>query len=128
VRNEVVAATLKRAIQEILARGLHDPRVRGLISVTSVEVTHDRADATVMVSVLPEEHAELTLHGLRSAAAHVRSALAGRVSMRRLPRLSFRLDESLKKEAAVSAALAEGRRRQAGAGPSAPPLESPEPP
>ena len=92
-------------MQRVLSRGLNDPRVRGLISVTRVDITPDLADAKVYVSILPVEHTELTMHGLRSAAGHIQAEIAGDVSARRLPRLVFRLDESLKKQAQIDAVI-----------------------
>ena len=38
-RTDKINSTLMRAIQERLARGLADPRIRGLITVTAVECT-----------------------------------------------------------------------------------------
>ena len=76
VRNVQVASIIQRAVQVLLTRGLSDPRVRGLVSVTRVSVTPDLAQATVFVSVIPNTRAELTMHGLRHAAKHIRSALA----------------------------------------------------
>lgn len=107
-RNDEV---LRRALQERLARGIADPRVRGLVSVTRASLSPDRADARVWVSVLPPEHGELTLHGLQAAAAKIRRELGEKVRMRRLPRLHFLLDDSLKKEARVLRAIDEGRSR-----------------
>lgn len=109
---EQIASTLKRAIQEVLSRGLSDPRVRGLISVTRVKVSPDLAHAAVGVSVLPAEHARLTLRGLEHAAKHIRSQVGRKVALRRMPRLSFHLDESLKKEAAVHAAISKSAASQ----------------
>ncbi|MCI0632015.1 MAG: 30S ribosome-binding factor RbfA [Phycisphaerales bacterium] len=110
-RTEQIAAVIRAAVQDVIIRGLNDPRVRGLISVTKVEVTPDLSDARVFVSILPAEHSELTMHGLQSAARHIQSQIAGEVTARRLPRLSFRLDESLKKQAMIDAAIAKGRQR-----------------
>jgi ribosome-binding factor A len=108
---------LRRAVQQVISRGLNDPRVQGLISVTQVQVSDDLADATVLVSVMPAERAELTVHGLRHAARHIRTEVGRSVRMRRVPRLSFRLDESLKKESRIIAAIneavcADERRRR----------------
>jgi ribosome-binding factor A len=100
-----ISSVLQRAVQEVISRGLNDPRVRGLISVTSVTISEDRREATVRVSVLPAEHAELTMHGLRHATPHVQSKVANTVRARRVPTLHFRLDESLKKQADVLAAI-----------------------
>jgi ribosome-binding factor A len=104
-----VASIIRRAEQERLARGLNDPRIRGLISVTKVQVSDDLVDARVFVSVLPEEAQTLTMHGLRHAAGHLQGQIAPLLQMRRAPRLTFRLDESLKRLARVDAVLAHVR-------------------
>lgn len=83
---------LRRAVQEVLGRGLSDPRVRGIVSVTKVTPTPDLDEALVSVTVLPGEHASLTVRGLRHAAPHIRAAVGPLVSLRRVPRLEFRLD------------------------------------
>lgn len=111
VHNEQVASVLRRAVQEILGRGLADPRVKGMISVTRVAVSPDGMNATIYVSIMPEEREAVTMHGLRSASKYVRSQLAGKVEMRRVPQLSFKLDESLKKQSAVLGAIEEAKAR-----------------
>jgi ribosome-binding factor A len=105
-----ISSVLCRAVQNVISRGLNDPRVRGLISVTRVELSQDMGDATIFVSVMPDEHASLTLHGLRHAAKHIRTEVGRTVRLRRMPRFAFKLDGSLKKEAAVIAAINEARR------------------
>jgi ribosome-binding factor A len=102
---EQVASVLRRAVQGILTHGLNDPRVRGLISVTGVTVTDDLADATVLVSIHPEEHAPLAIMGIQHATGHIRAELLRSLDMRRVPRLQFRLDDSLKRQAAIHAAI-----------------------
>jgi ribosome-binding factor A len=109
VHTEQISAAIRRTVQEILARGLNDPRVRGLISVTGVRVSSDLRHATVSVSILPEQHAELSMHGLRSASGHLRREVGRRVRMRHVPMIAFELDHSIKREAALSAALARAR-------------------
>jgi len=111
-RVEQSAAEIRRVVQERLTRGLNDPRVRGLVSVTEVRLSSDMADATVMVSVLPQEHETLTLHGLRHAAGHLQSSLARTMRVRRVPRLSFKIDHGLKRQAAVDAACVAARRNE----------------
>ena len=106
-------SVLERAVQTVLSRGLNDPRVRGLISVTGIKVSDDLRNATVMVSILPEEHAGTSMHGLKSAARHIRREVGDIVSLRRVPDLSFKLDQSLKKHAAVLAAIEAARQRDA---------------
>ena len=105
VHKEQTESVLKRSIQSVLSRGLSDPRIRGMISVTAISVSPDKAQATVLVSVMPEDHAKLTLHGLQSASAHIRSEVARVVRMRRVPELSFRFDQSIKRMSALDAEL-----------------------
>ena len=100
-----MGSLLRRTVQEVLDRGLADPRIRGLISVGSVRVSEDFADATVMISVMPAVHATLTMHGLRAAAPRIRASVAKRADLRRTPRLHFRLDSVARREADVLAAI-----------------------
>jgi ribosome-binding factor A len=116
-RTEQLGASLRREVQAVIDRGLQDPRIGGLITVTGVRVTPDRRHARVDVSVYPAEKQELTMHGLRSAAAHIRREVGDRIRTRQMPEIDFHLDESLKKQASVIAALA----RAAGEGRGAPP-------
>jgi ribosome-binding factor A len=117
VHTEQVASVLARAVQDVLVRGLHDPRVRGLISVTGVKVSDDLANATVMLSIMPAEHADLAMHGIRHAGGYIRREVGNRVRMRRVPRLSFKLDHSLKRQSEVLAAIDAAMRREAKAAP-----------
>jgi ribosome-binding factor A len=108
-RPDQVASLIQRAVQTVLGRGLGDPRIRGLISVTRVRVDDALSQAAIYVSVLPDEHADLSLKGLQHAAARIRKQIGKAVQLRRMPRLSFHLDESIKKQAEFDAALAEAR-------------------
>jgi ribosome-binding factor A len=74
-----------------------DPRLE-LVTVTDVEVTPDLRLAHVYVSVLGEdEEVQQSLAGLRHAAGFLRRELGASVSLRYLPELHFRLDESLER-------------------------------
>ena len=106
---EQVASVIQRAVQAILSRGLNDPRVRGLISITQVRLSPDFAQATIFVSILPTEHESLTLHGLIHAATHIRYQLGRTVSLRRVPRIEFRLDKTIKKQNEVLSAITRAR-------------------
>lgn len=122
-RTEQVGSTIQRAIQDVIARGLNDPRVSGLITVTEVRVSDDLREAVVMVSVLPAERQELVLHGLRHAAPYIRREIGEAIRSRQLPTLIFKLDESLKKQAAVIRAIARATESSG----KEPPAESPPP-
>jgi ribosome-binding factor A len=108
LRLEQLASLIRRHVQAVLARGLHDPRLRGLISITKVEVAPDLSEAAVHVSVLPAEGGATVVHGLRHAAPRIRAEIGPAVRIRRMPRLEFRLDESLKRQATLEQALEPG--------------------
>ncbi|HMN41138.1 MAG TPA: 30S ribosome-binding factor RbfA [Phycisphaerales bacterium] len=109
-RMEKVESTIARAVQQVIARGLQDPRAGGLISVVRVDVSPDMATAMVFISVYPEEKQELSMHALRHAAKHIRREASELMAIRKMPSLDFRLDLSLKRQAEVFDALAKARQ------------------
>ncbi len=108
-RTDRVNSQLQKAVQQVITRGLQDPRARGLITVTQVETSKDLRDATIRVSVLPHDHEDLTLHALKDASKHIRREAAELMAMHRLPAFHFKLDSSLRKQAEVIEALARER-------------------
>lgn len=104
-RQEQFSSVLRNAIQAVIDRGIQDPRISGMITVTEVRVSEDFADATILISVLPADRQELTLHGIRSATMHIRREAGKNVDSRKLPRFHFDLDSRTKKQAAVIDAL-----------------------
>ena len=106
-----IEALLHREVAAVIQRGLGDPRMRGLVSVTHVKVGSDMRDATVYISVLPEEHENLTLQALKHASQHIRTEAGKRFAARLMPRLTFKLDHSIKEASALAAAIHEGVER-----------------
>jgi ribosome-binding factor A len=130
-RTQQMASEIHKAIQEVIDRGLHDPRISGLITVTGVRVTDDLKSAFVEVSILPGEKQTLTMHGLRAAARHIRRQVGDLIAIKQMPEVVFRLDESLKKQAgvldAISRAVAEREAREARGADSGADPDSPAP-
>ncbi len=106
-RKQQLESSLQRTIGMIIAEGLSDPRISGMVSVTEVRVSPDMREASVGISVLPVEKQELSVHGLRSAAGHIQSEVRQRLRARNVPHLHFHVDPSLKKQAQILGALAE---------------------
>ena len=94
---------IRRIISELLLRGLKDPRLSAMISVTAVEVTSDGSYATVYLSVLgpdPDEakaplQQEETLEAMKSAKGFIRKEIGRQVKLRHVPDLIFRIDKSM---------------------------------
>ncbi len=106
-----VEATLKKAIAEVLQRDLADPRIDAFVSITRVKISTDMANATVFVSIMPEEKQSKNIHGLQHATGHIRSLVLKKMTTRTVPRFRFVLDESLKKQAAVMEAINRGSEK-----------------
>jgi len=105
-RHEQIESTIKRAVQQVLARGLQDPRADGgMITVTSLSVSQDLKVATVRVSVYPEAKQKLVMHAVKHAAAHLRHQVAEVIAMKQVPQFIFEYDGSLKKHVEVLDAL-----------------------
>ena len=98
-----VASSIQRAIQAALSRGLGDPRIRGLVSVTGVDVSPDLADARVKISVVPVKFEPRVMRGLESAAGRLRSEISNHARIRRVPKLTFEIDRSMKRQAELEA-------------------------
>ena len=94
-----------------LVRKMKDPRI-GFVTITGVEVTDDLRHAKVYVSVMGDEAADAsktvraqTLEGLYSAAGFIRRELGRMLTLRRIPEIVFRYDESVERGARIDALL-----------------------
>ncbi|MGD9691853.1 MAG: 30S ribosome-binding factor RbfA [Phycisphaerales bacterium] len=111
-KSDQVAAALKRAVQDVIARRLADPRLSGLITITEARVSPDGAQATFLVSVFPHDREKLVLQALEHSVEHIRHEAGNLIQIRRMPKFTFRLDESLKKQGETFAAIARAREEQ----------------
>ena len=84
---------------------LKDPRIKD-VTVTFVEVPEDLRSAKVHVSVMGSEtHQNLSLHGLQSAAGFLQAKIAQRLDLRYTPRLTFLLDQGVKRSIEIAEIL-----------------------
>jgi ribosome-binding factor A len=93
-RSHRVGDLIKEEVADIIHRRIKDPRV-GFVTVTGVDLTEDLKIARVYVSILKEEERQETLEILNSAKNFVRSELSGRLRMKFIPTVEFRLDTSI---------------------------------
>jgi len=103
-----VVSALRRALQQVLSEGLSDPRLDGtLLTVASASLSPDGQALRVGVSVLPESASTRAVAALRHAAGHLKEGMYKHVEIRRMPRLEFEIDESLKRQAALDVTLSD---------------------
>ncbi len=95
-RSVKVAEEIKREIAQMIRDDLKDPRLKGLISVTHVEVTNDLRYAKIFVSMYSQENDEKSaFKALEKASGYLRSELAKRLQLRYTPELIFKFDDSI---------------------------------
>jgi ribosome-binding factor A len=101
-RLERLNGLFREELSDLLLRQLKDPRLAQFVSITRVIISPDLSHARVFVSVMgSEEEKASTLEGLTAAANYLRRELNNRISLRRMPELSFRRDDSLEQGAHV---------------------------
>ncbi len=106
-RLEKAAEAIREVVSMAILTELNDPRVRD-VTVTYVEVSADLRYAKVHVSVMGDEaRQKLTLRGLQSAAGFLQAKIAQGIEIRYTPKLSFLLDQGVKRSIEVARILRE---------------------
>ena len=106
LRNEGKRECLK--IAKILKKSKVQNEHIGFMTITNVEVSSDHSYCKIYVSFL--NNAKHSLETLNRAKGYVRSALAKRVNFRRVPEISFVLDDSFEKQARFEELLAKDKK------------------
>ncbi len=97
-RQKKIAGVIQEDIADILQRSAIDGGLKGtLISVTKVSVPTDLSLAKVYISIFPNKNAQEIMDGIISNEPLIKHELAQRTrhQLRRVPELSFFLDDSL---------------------------------
>ncbi len=101
------AEAIREVVSMAILTEIRDPRVQN-VTVTGVEVTPDMRSAKVLVSVMGDEGRQhLCLRGLANASGFLQAKIAKRIETRYTPRLSFELDQGVKKSIEVGRILQE---------------------
>lgn len=87
---------IRDELGQLLLHQVRDPRLSGVVTVTSVEVAPDLTLAKVSISSLGgEEEKARTMEGVAAASGYLRRELAQRIRLRRIPQLEFIRDDSI---------------------------------
>ncbi len=90
-RSQRIAEQMKRELADLLQFEVKDPRV-GMVTVTEVEVTGDMAHAKIFYSA-KEGTPELQA-GLEKSSGFLRTQIAKRMLLRKMPQLHFVYDKT----------------------------------
>ncbi|SNR56356.1 ribosome-binding factor A [Lutibacter agarilyticus] len=96
-RQKKIAGVLQKDLADVLQHAAQDGMKGVIISVTKVNVTSDLGQAKVFLSVFPQLKREIILKGVQENTATIRYEMAKRTrnQLRRMPELSFYIDDSL---------------------------------
>lgn len=102
-RVDRVRKTLMKELSDILCRGVKDPRIEGVVSITDIELPSDFSLAKVYVSVYgSEEQQNQVLEALTDCAPKMRKEIGKRIRLRNTPELRFYLDNSLERGSKIT--------------------------
>jgi ribosome-binding factor A len=94
-RTDRLDSQIQQELMELLQREMKDPRL-GFATITRVETARDLGHARVYVSVYgSEEERARSMSALQDAAPWLRRKLAERLTIRTVPELSLRRDDSI---------------------------------
>lgn len=97
-RIERLNEQLRADLAELIGREVKDPRLSGLVTVTSVDLSPDLRHAKVYISVFgTDDDRTHSLSALRSASGFLRSQVAARLTTKRAPDFQFLLDASIER-------------------------------
>jgi|WetSurMetagenome_2_1015567.scaffolds.fasta_scaffold96174_3 ribosome-binding factor A len=98
-RQEKIAAAIKKVVSDAICNHLNDPRIEGLVSVTSVDVAADLRNANVYISIFGcnESTQNKTFMAINRAKNRIQSFVAQGVQSKFCPILHIHLDEKIKK-------------------------------
>ncbi|MGB2706480.1 MAG: 30S ribosome-binding factor RbfA [Candidatus Omnitrophota bacterium] len=95
-RAERVAEAIRRLAGEIVHSQLRDPRIKGFVTITKVEITPDLRFAKIYyTTICDDKKKELIARGLKSAKNYIRKRIGDELKLRYVPDISLRVDENI---------------------------------
>lgn len=94
-RTDRLDSQIRQELMDLLQREMKDPRL-GFATITRVETARDLGHARVWVSVLgTDAERDRTMEALKVATPWLRRRLGERLTLRHVPELTLRLDDSI---------------------------------
>jgi len=102
-RADRVRKTLMKELSDILCRGVKDPRIEGVVSITDIELPSDFSLAKIYVSIYGSEaQQQQVMEALKDNAPKMRKEIGKRIRLRNTPELHFYLDNSLERGSKIT--------------------------
>lgn len=78
----------------IIISNLKNPLIQGIISVTKVDTTADLEQSKVYLTIFDDATREEVFNQIKHSAGFIRKELARSINLRKVPYLTFYLDDS----------------------------------
>lgn len=114
VRSDRMADLIKQEVADILTKKMRDPRI-GFVTVTAVDISRDFRNACIYVCFQKKQNDKKAIAALKKASGFVRGELARRLSLRRMPAITFVTDQVTEKVSHLLGVIASLEIRKEGA-------------
>ncbi|WP_293958376.1 30S ribosome-binding factor RbfA [uncultured Fusobacterium sp.] len=103
---------MARVISKVLMEEVKNPKVKGLVSVTNINVTEDLKFADVYFSVMGQENVNTdeVIEGLNQIKGFLRKRVAEEIEIRYIPEIRVKLDTSIEHAIKISKLLNDLKR------------------
>ena len=103
-------SSIKKALSEIINNEVKNNI--GLVTITGCDLTSDLKYLTVYYTVLSEKDKKRAREGLEGSKGFIRTSLASKVSMRIVPNITFKYDESYEAGKRIEDLLAQIKEKE----------------
>lgn len=103
-KQERIASLIRKNIAEIIQFELKNPHL-GFVTIPEVKVSNDFSYTKVYVSFINEKEIKEGMEVLEHSKGFIRTQLASKMDTRRVPEISFVLDDGYKREARIEELL-----------------------
>lgn len=95
MRTERIDEDIKYCLDKIIREDLKNPKIKGVITVTTVKTTKDLKYSKVYVSIFGTKYTHQVFSELKNSAKYIRKCLGENLKLRIVPDLVFELDDSM---------------------------------
>lgn len=103
---------MARVISKVLMEEVKNPKIKGLVSVTNINVTEDLKFADVYFSIMGQENVNTdeVVEGLNQIKGFLRKRVAEEIEIRYIPEIRVKLDTSIEHAIKISKLLNDLKR------------------
>ena len=95
MRTDRIDEDIKYFLSKIIREDLKNPKITGLISITSVNTTKDLRYCKVYVSIFGTKYTHQVFTELQRSSGYIRKCLGQMLKARNIPDIVFELDDSI---------------------------------